>query len=60
MRISKNLDIGHFTQLVWKNTQLVGFGKSFDDQGCVYIVANYFPPGNIVKIIQFRKYLKYF
>ncbi|RNA26382.1 rho-related GTP-binding [Brachionus plicatilis] len=47
LRISKDLDIGHFTQLVWKGTTHVGFGKALDDQGCVYVVANYFPPGNI-------------
>ena len=36
---------GHLTQLVWKNTQEVGFGIA--SKGGVYVVvANYYPPGN--------------
>ena len=37
--------IGHFTQLVWKNTKEVGFGIGFNGGFCVG-VANYFPGGN--------------
>ena len=40
---------GHFTQLVWKSTKTVGFGVSLGTSSgfnCVYLVANYAPPGN--------------
>ncbi len=40
-------DTGHFTQLVWKSTELVGFGYSTDEKGKIYFVANYYPAGNI-------------
>ena len=36
---------GHFTQLVWKETQEVGFGK-FEDGHSLYFVALYYPAGN--------------
>lgn len=49
LKISKDLDIGHFTQIVWKATKHVGFGKATDEHGCIYIVANYYPSGNIVR-----------
>ena len=45
-------DIGHFTQVVWKKTSQVGFGKALDEKGCVYIVANYYPPGNLVRFLK--------
>jgi len=35
---------GHFTQLVWKDTQRVGGGISPNGN---FVVCNYFPPGNI-------------
>ncbi len=39
--------IGHFTQLVWKSTSDVGFGIEVSTDGFYYVVANFFPPGNI-------------
>ena len=39
--------IGHFTQLVWKSTSEVGFGIEISTDGFYYVVANFFPPGNI-------------
>jgi hypothetical protein len=39
--------INSFTQLIWKNTKEVGFGYSNDDKGNFYVVAYYFPCGNI-------------
>ena len=38
---------GHFTQLIWKETKLVGFGYKEDNNGKLYFVANYYPAGNI-------------
>ena len=43
---SFNSSIGHFTQMIWKDTKKVGFGFSLDDDGNFYVVANYFPAGN--------------
>lgn len=40
---------GHFTQVVWRGTTQVGM--SFDATGC-YIVANYFPAGNMTGAFQ--------
>jgi cysteine-rich secretory family protein len=37
---------GHFTQVVWKNTQYVGCGKATAANGRVYFVCNYYPAGN--------------
>ena len=37
--------VGHFTQVVWKNTKEVGFGLAFNKNQC-YVVGNYYPGGN--------------
>lgn len=39
---------GHFTQMVWKNSLYVGFGLSRSKKGKIFIVAVYYPSGNIV------------
>ena len=39
--------INNFTQLIWKNTKEVGFGYTNDDKGNFYVIAYYFPCGNI-------------
>lgn len=36
---------GHFTQVVWKGSQQLGVGY-VRKGGDVYVVANYYPPGN--------------
>lgn len=38
---------GHYTQMVWRNTTMVGAGKATNAQGETYIVANYNPAGNM-------------
>lgn len=38
---------GHFTQLIWRETEEVGCGVAGDDAG-QYWVCDYAPPGNIV------------
>jgi pathogenesis-related protein 1 len=40
------LQIGHYTQMVWRDTTEVGFGVARTGSGGVVIVANYNPPGN--------------
>jgi len=37
---------GHFTQIVWKNTEKVGFGIK-NDKSKMVVVAYYYPAGNI-------------
>jgi hypothetical protein len=42
------MDTGHFTQVVWKGTNKLGFGVGFtDDSQTVVVVANYGPAGNM-------------
>ena len=38
---------GHFTQIIWKDTKEVGFGKA-SRGNTYYVVANYYPPGNFL------------
>ncbi|MBP7901380.1 MAG: hypothetical protein KA015_01045 [Spirochaetes bacterium] len=37
---------GHFTQLVWKGSTLIGCGKAKSKNGGIYVVCNYSAPGN--------------
>lgn len=37
---------GHFTQVVWKKSQLVGVGWAQSKSGAYYGVCNYYPAGN--------------
>ncbi|XP_061165116.1 Golgi-associated plant pathogenesis-related protein 1-like [Saccostrea echinata] len=40
---------GHFTQVVWKGTTEVGFGKAKSADGCtVFVCGSYRPPGNML------------
>lgn len=45
---------GHFTQMIWKDTKEVGFGKWKDSNGHSYIVANYYPAGNYVGFFKYN------
>lgn len=38
---------GHFTAMVWKSTQKLGVGKAKASDGSSFVVARYFPAGNI-------------
>lgn len=39
------MSTGHFSQLIWKDSQKLGIAYAQKD-GDVYVVANYDPPGN--------------
>jgi len=39
---------GHYTQMVWKRTRLLGMGQASCPDGTTVIVANYDPPGNFL------------
>ena len=38
--------IGHYTQMVWKDTKEVGVASAISKNGEVYVVARYYPAGN--------------
>lgn len=39
---------GHYTQVVWRNTQYVGCARVVCASGGIFITCNYNPPGNYV------------
>ena len=39
---------GHYTQMVWKTSTMVGLGVATCENGAMIIVANYDPPGNFM------------
>lgn len=39
--------LGHFTAMVWKTTKKLGVGKAVASDGSTFVVARYFPAGNI-------------
>jgi pathogenesis-related protein 1 len=43
-----NQSCGHFTQVIWKDTRLVGCGRAASPapSNSVYVVCNYYPSGN--------------
>lgn len=43
----KNSEASPFAQLVWKSSQYIGIGISQDTNGGTYIVANFYPAGNV-------------
>lgn len=38
---------GHFTQVVWKDSKLFGYGEATSSNKTEYVVARYFPAGNV-------------
>lgn len=45
---SRNPQASSFAQIVWKSTRYIGLGLSKDSQGGTYIVANFYPCGNVI------------
>ena len=45
---SKNPEASSFAQIVWKSSKYIGLGISKDSKGGTYIVANFYPGGNVV------------
>ncbi|XP_075980981.1 uncharacterized protein LOC142979738 isoform X2 [Anticarsia gemmatalis] len=43
-----DLSSGHFSQVVWEDSKEVGVGAAKSKDGQIYVVANYFPPGNVI------------
>ncbi|KPU80125.1 uncharacterized protein Dana_GF28048, isoform B [Drosophila ananassae] len=39
-------DTCHFTALVWKSSEMFGYGQADDSEGKTYLVARYVPAGN--------------
>ncbi|XP_040899333.1 GLI pathogenesis-related 2, like [Toxotes jaculatrix] len=46
---------GHFTAMVWKSTKMLGVGKATALDGSSFVVARYFPPGNVTNQGHFDK-----
>lgn len=44
---AKNQEATPFAQLVWKDSKQIGIGLSKDNNGCTYIVINFYPSGNV-------------
>lgn len=48
---SRNSGTGHFTQVVWKESTVLGIGRAEAEEGgmkCAYIVGRYKPAGNFI------------
>lgn len=46
--VSVNKKVGHYTQMVWKDTREMGLGVAQTKQGGIIVVASYYPAGNMV------------
>lgn len=40
---------GHFSQIIWKDTEQIGVGIAESVKGNVYVVCNYYPKGNVIE-----------
>ncbi|WP_295796830.1 CAP family protein [Mucilaginibacter sp.] len=47
--------VGHYTQMIWKNTTQVGLGVAIASNGDIYVVANYAPAGNYIGEFPYEK-----
>ncbi|MDG2397083.1 MAG: CAP family protein [Flavobacteriaceae bacterium] len=39
---------GHYTQMIWEETTEFGMAKATSENGTIYVVARYSPPGNYI------------
>lgn len=42
-------EIGHYTQMIWKNTKQIGVGVAICRNGALMVVASYYPAGNYME-----------
>lgn len=42
-----NVNAGHFTQMVWMKTKYFGIGKATSQTGKIFVVAYYYPAGEL-------------
>lgn len=42
------LKTGHFTQIVWRESEEIGVAIARNRNGQIFVVANYDPPGNVI------------
>ncbi len=42
------MNLGHFTQIVWKDTKELGIGRFEPKPGTVIVVVNCAPAGNVI------------
>lgn len=47
--VENQINCGHFTQVVWKASEKVGFGRAVSSSGRVYVVGRYNPGGNYME-----------
>jgi len=47
-QFNHQLNMGHYTQMIWKNTTHIGAGYAQCPSGAIIVVANYNPPGNFI------------
>ena len=45
---SSGYSTGHYTQMIWKDTQQMGVGVAICPNGAIIVVANYYPAGNVI------------
>jgi len=45
--------IGHYTQMVWRETNEIGIGIAKCSNGATIIVANYYPRGNTIGVLPY-------
>lgn len=46
--LENSIHYGHYTQMIWDRTTLVGCGRAVSATGEVYVVCNYSPAGNVI------------
>lgn len=47
-REPSTLKTGHFTQVVWRESEEIGVAIARNRNGQIFVVANYDPPGNVI------------